>query len=230
MKISIVGLGWFGSELAEVLKDQHEVSGTHRTELNESNTPSDKIMNADVLVLNIPPFSGQLEWFKSWNWQSKTHVVFISSTSVYGQEEGVLDEETSPEPTTDNAKLLVHEETWIKTFPHYTIIRFGGLLGKNRHPGKVLSGRKNLSAGNHPVNLIHLHDAVEFTKLVIEQRREGQCYNLVAPNHPTREKFYQDYCREHGLPLPEFTAESSAGKIVSHEKVSRLYQYKMKLD
>lgn len=230
MKISIVGLGWFGSELAEVLKPQHQVLGTHRTDLNESNTPSESIMDADVFVLNIPPFKNQLAWFKSWHWNKKTHVIFISSTSVYGQEAGLLDEETLPLPSTDNAQLLLQEEEWIKTFPHYTIIRFGGLLGKNRHPGKILSGRKNLNGGNHPVNLIHLDDAVEFTKLVIEQKRQGECYNLVAPEHPTRKDFYRAYCHANELPLPEFDQDQSNGKIISSKKVSGFYQCKKKLE
>lgn len=230
MKISIVGLGWFGSELAEALKPEHQVVGTHRTDLNASNTPSETIMDADAFVLNIPPFENQLEWFKSWNWNKKTHVIFISSTSVYGQDSGLLDEATLPLATTENAQLLLAEEAWIKTFPHYTIIRFGGLLGKNRHPGKVLSGRKDLKNGNHPVNLIHLDDAVEFTKLVIEQKRQGQSFNLVAPEHPTRENFYRAYCHRNEIPLPEFTHDSSAGKIISSKKVAEFYQCKKKLE
>lgn len=228
MKISIVGLGWFGSSLADQLTD-HEVAGTHRTDLNESNTPSAVIMDADVFVLNIPPFIGQLEWFKSWNWNLKTHVIFISSTSVYGQEEGILDESIPPKPTTENAKLLTQEEEWIKTFPHHTVIRFGGLLGKNRHPGKVLSGKKNLSGGNQPVNLLHLDDAVGFTKLVIEDKLQNKTFNLVNPEHPTREAFYQSYARDHNLPIPEFDSSPSSGKTIISALVPAIYAFKVKL-
>lgn len=228
MKISIVGLGWFGSSLAEVLKD-HEVSGTHRTDLNESNTPTDHIMDADVLVLNIPPFKNQLEWFRSWKWQNKTHVIFISSTSVYGQEDGTLDESTLPLPTTENGELLLKEEEWIKNFPHYTIIRFGGLLGKNRHPGKILSGRKNIAGGNAPVNLLHLDDAVGFTKEVIAKKLTKKTFNLVNPEHPTREAFYQSYARENNLELPQFEKSVSNGKIITSLYVPTIYQFTVKL-
>lgn len=228
MKISIVGLGWFGSSLAEVLEG-HEVSGTHRTELNETNKPSAAIMAAEVFVLNIPPFKNQLEWFKSWNWSTKTHVIFISSTSVYGQEAGQLDESILPEPTTENGRLLVQEEEWIKTFPHFTIIRFGGLLGKNRHPGKTLSGRKNISGGNQPVNLLHLDDAVGFTKLVIEKGLKNKTFNLVNPEHPSREAFYQGYALAEKLPLPEFDHSPGPGKSICSELVGDLYEFKVKL-
>lgn len=228
MKISIVGLGWFGSSLAQML-DDHEVSGTHRTDLNETNTPTESIMDADVLVINIPPFKNQLEWFKSWNWSKKTHVIFISSTSVYGQESGDLDESVIPGPNTENGKLLLEEEEWIKTFPFHTVIRFGGLLGKNRHPGKVLSGRKNISGGNQPVNLLHLDDAVGFTKLVIEQKLINRTFNLVNPEHPTREAFYQDYARTHQLPLPEFDHSPMPGKTICSALVENLYEFKVKL-
>lgn len=228
MKISIVGLGWFGSSLAEALAG-HEISGTHRTDLNESNTPSAAIMDADVFVLNIPPFKNQLKWFQSWNWSQKTHVIFISSTSVYGQEAGELDESMAPIPSTENGQLLLQEEEWFKTFPHHTIIRFGGLLGKDRHPGKVLSGRKNLSGGNQPVNLLHLDDAVGFTKLVIEQKLVNRTFNLVNPEHPTREAFYRGYCETHKLPLPEFEHSSMPGKSICSALVENLYEFKVKL-
>lgn len=228
MKISIVGLGWFGSSLAERLEG-HEVSGTHRTDLNKSNTPSEKIMDADVMVLNIPPFEGQLEWFKSWKWQNKTHVIFISSTSVYGQEEGSLNESILPEPATENGKLLVTEEEWIKSFPHHTIIRFGGLLGKDRHPGKTLSGRKNIAGGNQPVNLLHLEDAVGFTNEVIAKKLTNKTFNLVNPEHPTREAFYQDYARQNNLQLPEFEKSLMEGKTITSLYVSSFYQFTVKI-
>lgn len=228
MKISIVGLGWFGSSLAEALAG-HDISGTHRTDLNQSNTPSAAIMEADVLVLNIPPFKDQLKWFQSWNWSQKTHVIFISSTSVYGQETGELDESILPIPSTENGELLLQEEEWIRTFTHHTVIRFGGLLGKNRHPGKVLSGRKNLSGGNRPVNLLHLDDAVGFTKLVIENKLKNRTFNLVNPEHPTREAFYRSYCESQKLPLPEFEIAPLPGKSICSSLVESLYEFKVKL-
>ena len=245
MKISIIGLGWFGSTLAEALKETHTIVGSTRSEekiepfarsgiqaevLNPPLCPSPLLLRADVIVLNIPPFKDQLEWFKSWQWKPEAHVIFISSTSVYGQEEGILTESDPALPESENGHMLVKEEEWIKTLPSYTIIRFGGLFGKARHPGKFLSGRKELSGGNQPVNLIHLDDTVGFVKLVIEKKITGETFNFVSPDHPSRREYYQKYCANNNLPLPEFLDSPVPGKTISQNKASTFYQCKIGLN
>jgi nucleoside-diphosphate-sugar epimerase len=239
MKISIVGLGWFGKALANKLKSKHEILGTTRSqekilafakqnidaeELNLSLTPSENILSSDVIILNIPPFHDQLAWLKSWHWNKKTHVIFISSTSVYGNLTGTVDEQTTPVPDTENAKILMAEENWISSLPHFTIIRFGGLIGEERHPGKILSGRKDIVGGNLPVNLIHLNDCVGFVEQVIDQKLYGETFNLVFPDHPSRKDYYQDHCLKRNLPLPEFLESSEEGKIISDLKTGQHYK------
>jgi nucleoside-diphosphate-sugar epimerase len=238
MKISIVGLGWFGEALALKLKPKHEILGTTRSqdkistfanqniqaeELNLALIPSENIFSSDVIILNIPPFHDQLAWFKSWPWKKTTHVIFISSTSVYGNIAGTVDESTTPIPDTENAKILVAEEDWIASFPAFTIIRFGGLIGASRHPGKILSGRQNVQGGNLPVNLIHLNDCVNFVELIIDKKLTGETFNLVNPEHPSRKAYYQGYCLKHNLALPEFLESSEEGKIISDIKTGQHY-------
>lgn len=239
MNICILGLGWFGAKLAKELKQKHQVSGSTRDPdkkkdfetqsintflLDETLTPPSIAMEADVIVLNIPPFSGQLEWFKSWVMPQKAHIIFISSTSVYGNT-GVLSENDAPLPNTETGKMILSEENWIKSFSRHTIIRFGGLIGPDRHPGKVLSGKKNLISGHLAVNLIHAEDAVGFTKFVIENKVTGT-FNLVAPYHPSRKEYYEAYCKEQGLALPEFLEGPEASKIISSEMVKKIYTFK----
>ena len=244
MKISIIGLGWFGKVLAKELSVTHEIRGTTRSQLkvlaladehisaealSPMDLPSQDLLNADVIVLNIPPFNEQLAWFQSWNWNKKTHVIFVSSTSIYGEVTGTVDENTVPKPDTPNSKILAQEEAWLRSFPLSTIIRFGGLIGKDRHPGKILSGRQNIGGANQPVNLIHLDDCVGFTKLVIEKKMINETFNLVHPDHPKRQDYYQGYCLREKLPLPHFIEDNMEGKIVSSEKVKSLYTFKTSL-
>lgn len=239
MKISVVGLGWFGEALAYKLKSKHEMLGTTRSpekilalgnqniyaeKLSLSSKPSEKILSSNVIVLNIPPFQNQLAWLTSWQWDKTAHVIFVSSTSVYGNLTGPVDESTIPIPDTENAKILAEEESWISSFPFYTIVRFGGLIGANRHPGKILSGRKDIGGGNLPVNLIHLNDCVGFVERVIDQKLCGETFNLVYPDHPSRKAYYQDYCLKHNLPLPEFLDSSENGKIISNVKAGQHYK------
>lgn len=229
MKISIIGLGRFGTLLGkEFLKNNHQILGTTRTLekktkleqeafevslLSFPQKPFD-ILNSEIIVLNIPPFEGQLDWFKSWDWDPKKWIIFISSTSVI------------PQPESRSGELLKEQEHWILShFEAPTILRLGGLFSDTMHPGQYLSGRKNLSGKLWPVNLIHLKDAVGTTKVVIEKNIRGQILDVVADEHPTREEYYTQYCKNHGIPVPEFNQDDgSTGKIVSNLELKKIYQ------
>lgn len=234
MKISVLGLGWYGQKIGEALqKEGHIVSGTTRTpqkkkdledkglhvELLTGAEIPQQIKNCDILILNIPPFEGQLDWFKRWEWNKSTWIIFISSTSAF------------PKPDSRGGEILSEEEHWIKeNFERWTILRFGGLIGDDRHPGKYLSGRKNLPGRKWPVNLIHLEDCVGVTMAVIENKVTGKTINAVADDHPTREEFYTEFCRNKRIPLPEFdSSDESIGKLVSNEAMRVFYRPKVKL-
>lgn len=227
-KISIIGLGWFGEPLAKsLIKQGFEILGTTRTEEKKSEFekhnikvelldypkyPPRDLLNSDIIVLNIPPFAEELEWFESWGWNEKSWIIFISSTSVYAK-------------TTTSASSLKQQESWIQEhFNHWTILRFGGLIGPDRHPGKHLSGRKNLAGRLSPVNLIHLDDCIGVTKTIIAKNIQNEIFNVVSSEHPTREKYYTDYCLKHGLPLPEFDLKDhTVTEVVSNEKLLSIY-------
>ncbi len=219
-KCSIIGLGWYGTPLASsLMQSGFDVCGSTRSLekqeklsqkgiktslLSYPGIPDSELLESDIIVVNIPPFEGQLDWFKSWNWQSKTWTIFISSISVF------------PQPDSKNAELLLEQENWFQThFQNWTVLRLGGLLGNGRHPGKHLSGRKNLPGRLWPVNLIHQDDTVDFTKMVIDQNLTKKIFHVVSDEHPTREDFYTEYCRNSGLPLPEFdNTDFSQGKEI----------------
>lgn len=232
MKISILGLGWYGAPLArELLNDGHEIFGStrsedkikqfnsqniHATQFSFPDLPSKELIDADIVILNIPPFDEELEWFKSFNWNPKTWIVFISSTSVY------------PAPESKSGQLLKAQEDWVQShFEKWTILRFGGLYGAERHPGKYLSGRKNIAGRLNPVNLIHLDDCIGFSKTVIAEKLQNILFNVVSDDHRTKEEFYTEFCRSKALPLPEFDLnDTSSGKIVPNEELKKYYKLK----
>lgn len=227
-----MGLGWYGAPLAaELLKDGHEIFGSTRSEekvqdfksqnikaskFSYPDSPSQDLINADIVILNIPPFEEELDWFKSFNWNPKTWLIFISSTSVY------------PAPESKNAHHLKAQEDWVQNhFEKWTVLRFGGLYGSGRHPGKYLSGRKNLAGRLAPVNLIHLDDCIGFTKVVINQKLQNNLFHVVSDDHRSREEFYSEFCRNAGLPLPEFDMnDSSTGKVVPNDEMKKYYAFK----
>jgi nucleoside-diphosphate-sugar epimerase len=229
MKISVLGLGWFGGPLAKLLiENHHQVLGSTRTPskiesfknqninsrlLEFPNSPSPDLLDADAIILNIPPFDEELDWFKKWEFKKDCWIIFISSTSVY------------PHPESKNAQLLEAQEKWVQnSFENWTILRFGGLMGNGRHPGKYLAGRKNLPGRKWPVNLIHLDDTLAFTKVVLDRQIKHEIIHVVSDEHPTREEFYTDYCKAQNLPLPDFSqADDTSGKVVPHDGVKRYY-------
>ncbi|SHI87075.1 Nucleoside-diphosphate-sugar epimerase [Mesonia phycicola] len=147
-------------------------------------------------------------------------VVFISSTSVF---EDALDfpeyNETSiPNGKSNSAQQLLSVEKLLQSNSHFktTIVRMGGLIGENRHPVKFLSGRKGISSGDAPVNLIQQKDCIALIEKVLELDAFAEVFHGVYPSHPTKKDYYQEQANDRNLELPEFDENStSTGKIIS---------------
>ncbi len=240
MNISILGLGWLGHPLAlTLLKKGHQVRGTTRSEekkrfFESQSIPSDllvypelppgSLFEADAVILNIPPFEGQIEWFKRFQIPRDVQIIFVSSTSVYGNHSELKTEVSEIQMDTQ----LAFEEKWIQeNFKSWCILRCSGLIGGERHPGKSLSGKKNIKGRKHPVNLIHLDDVIGFILTLIDQNVSGQIFNVSSDEHRNKEFFYSDFAQRMGLPLPEFdNADDSDGKTISNEKMKQIYSLK----
>jgi nucleoside-diphosphate-sugar epimerase len=210
-------------------------------------TIEDFLKETDVLVIDIPPglrrdFSTSLEM--TFVNKVKTlipfieksgiqKVVFVSSTSVYGDGFPIVEitEETKPNPDTESGKQLVIVETLLQSNLHFktTVIRFGGLLGDDRHPIKFLAGRTNVENPHAPVNMIEREDCIgiiEETMKQVQHDNWGETFNAVAPQHPTRKAYYHKKAEIFNLPLPTFAEDSeSKGKIISSEKVETILGY-----
>ena len=156
-------------------------------------------------------------------------VLFVSSTSVYGDANNLITEETIPNPDTESGKQLLNAEKLLQENPNFatTILRFGGLIGEDRHPVKFLAGKENLENPDAPVNLIHKKDCIAIIEEIINQSKWNEVFNAVAPFHPTREEYYTKKAIERGLIEPKFNSEKSdIKKIISSEKIKDLLDYK----
>ena len=127
-QITILGLGWLGLPLAKVLFDKgYEITGSTRSAEKlmrllrskytikiikaSKNTVEGNwknfIKGTDVLVINLPPDSkNNNEGYYpmvidqiSQRCDPETKVVFVSSTSVYGDTNEIVTEETLPQPS-----------------------------------------------------------------------------------------------------------------------------------
>ena len=197
----------------------------------------------DVLIIDIPPkvkngdnqsFVVAMENLIRYLENSKVgKVLFVSSISVYGDNEGPVTEETTPDPGTESGKQLaaIEEILLANTRFETTILRFGGLIGDDRHPVKHLAGKENLENPQMPVNLIHLEDCIAIIIKIFEKRLWGEIFNGVAPFHPSRAVYYTQKASKMNLPLPHFSKNnSSTGKVIASGKVEKKLNYSFKLE
>jgi nucleoside-diphosphate-sugar epimerase len=199
--------------------------------------------SSSCLVLDLPPevslgtdyHTGQLESIFDFIRKAPSQpkqLVYVSSTSVYGADQGVVDETIVPRPDGDSGEVLVRAEQMVSAFARsmglgLTIVRPGGLIGPGRHPGLFLAGRRELRNGAAVVNMIHQLDLAEQMAELIASHpvTAGACeiYNAVSSHHPTREEFFVRAARSIGVEPPTFAATDTEApsKIVRAEKIVR---------
>lgn len=191
-----------------------------------------------ILIIDIPPklrgnsnddFVGKIATIIPYIEKSTIeNVLFISSTSVYGDNNSVVTEETEPHPETESGRQLILAEQLLQSNPNFktTLLRFGGLIGEDRHPVKFLAGRENLENPKAPINLIHQKDCIGIILKIIKKECWDETFNAVAPFHPTREDYYTKKARDLNLALPKFNYEMPTfGKTILSEKVEKVLGY-----
>lgn len=211
---------------------------------NVNGNVQDALSGCDVLVLNIPPglrnnseenYVAKIKYLIPHIEASKIKkVLFVSSTSVYADEEALpkITEHTKPNPNTESGRQLLKAEELLQKSQHFktTIVRFSGLFGNNRHPAKQLSGKTNLKNADAPVNLIHLTDATSIIEKIIEQDVFGETFNASSSPHPTKQFYYTSVCKSMEIPLPQYDLSNiNKGKIILSDKLEQLLNYEFKI-
>lgn len=192
------------------------------------------LFQSEVLVVNIPPRtrSGngafhleQIKYLRGLIANSPIQkVIFVSSTGVYPEvtsdekysEDFTLSLENTGNDTLFRAEQLMNKD---RNFD-LTIIRFGGLLGDDRIPGKYFSRKENV-AGHTRVNFIHRNDAVRMLTWVIEHELWNETFNGVAPVHPLRKEIYEKNAAELGIAPPSSYQNEAEGndRLIDSEKI-----------
>lgn len=199
--------------------------------------------DADLLIVNIPPGRSRdnvedyhLQQIQAVVDQITTSsikwVIFISSTSVYPEKPGIVDEEDTKSGgavrASGNALLKAEQLLQSQDFDT-TIVRFGGLYGYDRHPAKHLAGKKNISDGEAPVNLIHRDDCIGIISTIIDKDTRNQVFNGVSDGHPPKKVYYRAAAETLGLTPPTFESancdQKENFKIVSNRKIKHILGY-----
>ncbi len=196
-----------------------------------------EFLRADCLVVSFPPrlragqeanYLPQINVLATALRQSPVKLVlFISSTSVYREVNSVIIEANDSDVLITESALYEAEIILQKNLPHKTIIlRFGGLVGGERHPGRFLAGKTEVPQPNAPVNLLHLDDCLAICARIIAGPVHNEIYNAVADKHPTRQEFYTAAAKALQLLPPQFASQTNpCFKIISNEKIKAALSY-----
>lgn len=200
-KVLIAGCGDVGSRLAiRLAQEGHEVFGLRRspfvlpgvTTLQGDLTRPDSLILPDaldiVVILPAPDghdagayrrtyHDGTQHLLQALSGQSIRHVFWVSSTSVYGQEDGSqVDEDSVAHPASPTARVLLESEALVRAaaWPA-TIVRCSGLYG----PGRwrllrwVEEGRPVQAEPPAWTNRLHVDDAAGILAFLIVRSLAG---------------------------------------------------------
>ena len=167
--------------------------------------------------------------------QRTQKIIYLSSTSVYGQSAGEwVDESSVCEPERENGQICLEAELLFQQHglmpsgkPSETatavILRLAGIYG----PGRLLARMLQLKAGEplagRPdawLNLIHVEDIVN-TILKCDTDIQLESHYLVSDSRPiTRREYYETLARLVKAPLPQFAEEAPGQPAL---KTSRMH-------
>lgn len=254
--ISILGCGWLGKPLAKhFLNRGFEVKGSTTTPekvdslkengitpylLNSKNLDEEQygeFLNTDVVVVTISPQSKQVmgKLARDIANSPAAKAIFVGSTAVYPNTGGEMtesDAEYIKSPHSGRVMKELEDAFLEQDNLNTTVVRFGGLFGPGRTPGKFMAGFKGLSGGEKPVNMIHLDDCIGIIETIVDQNAYGEVFNACAPEHPLRKDFYVEAAVKAGVAPPEFLKpeeeDVSKFKIVNSDKLIEELNYNFK--
>lgn len=229
MQIMILGLGRLGQDLLTYFESLgHHVQGTTTKDWQLGETLPDKyesfLERADFVVETIPPVEGLLDRLhdlisKTPSLQKRPFYV-CNSISLYGKNQGEVDESTPPSPETDRGReLLKLEDSLTENFKNVVSLRLGGLFSDSRHPVHYLAGRKDLSGKGEFLNGVHHLDIARALLHLFENKIQHQRVNIVWDQYPEKSQFYNKAAEKLNLSRPEYKNESNPNKKIIHSKV-----------
>ena len=168
-------------------------------------------------------------------------VVFISSTSVYRQTNGVwVSENDDASPENGTSKILWEaEQTMSAIKPPVTILRSSGIYGPDRGHlfRRFMSGNAAIEGeGKRYLNMVHRDDLVGSIVSALELAEDSGLYNITDDEPVTQFSFYKWLSEATGQPTPPFVPEPDpstrmrglTNKRVSNKHFKESFGYKYK--
>lgn len=236
-KAGIIGCGWLGSKIAEVLSENFEIYTTTTTPdkaellisrgfhphiinfpdylLTEKHRQWQVINDLEVLIITIP-LSGKSCCPSSLYNRIQNLLSFIGDFSgqIFLMSSTGVYPDLSQEFTEENISPddISGERTIKNRYPQVNILRLAGLMGGDR-----LLSKYHVSNLEFFANHIHYVDVCSVIEKMIEQESQSKIYNVVAPLHPTKSEVINaqksiDSIKEIGEPIGK---KISSSKLIS---------------
>lgn len=175
-----------------------------------------------------------VDWLASENESTRKpgapRFLYTSSTSVYGQNDGSVVDETSPtEPTAETAQVLLEAERALLANAEQRnfsalILRVAAIYGPGRGYWfkQFMSGEARLEGkGERILNMIHRDDVIGSIIAALEHGRPGNIYNAVDDEPVSQFDFFSCLATTLGKPMPDSVSENAARKRgVTNKRVS----------
>jgi nucleoside-diphosphate-sugar epimerase len=170
-----------------------------------------------------------------------SHLIYISSTGVYGDFGGQwIDETVLTNPTRDGGKACVEAEQRIAASrfgDRATILRFAGIYGPGRVPTRSLieEGKWKKLSPNGYLNLIHVDDGAGIVELLSNEPSAAESskfetFNVSDGAPPLRREYYEFIANQFGVDkipwdlsdsAPEDSRASSSKRVSNRKLVQR---------
>jgi nucleoside-diphosphate-sugar epimerase len=242
--ISILGCGWLGAELAtELVYAGFQVYGSTTTssklntlkqkgvtpfliDIIDDNLNISKFLSTDILIIAITSknITAIINLISKIENSKVSKVLFVSSTSVYPNTNGIVTEQTE----TNNTILAKIEDLFLSNRNFKTtIVRFGGLFGYDRNPGNFFKNGKIIDNPEGFINFIHRDDCIQIIKQIILKNTWNNIFNACSNSHPTRREFYTNEFRKLGRKSIVFNENADNHfKIVNSQKLEDTLGYR----
>ena len=251
MRVLIAGCGDVGNVLATaLLQDGHTVYGLKRdistlpdgvqpigADLLNPATLIDLPVDIDSLIFMPTPASRdqasyEAIFIQGWKnlWaglkQSPDRVLMVSSTAVYGEDQGgIVDEETGPDPTRFNGKVLLKMEQLAgRCTENLVVVRISGIYGPGRERLIRLATSDGLEVQQTPpyfTNRIHRDDAAAVLKHLLAIERPEALYLATDDQPAPRYEVVEWLAKIQGNASPKGLVDENAsrGKRVSNRRL-----------
>lgn len=143
---------------------------------------------------------------------SVSKFIYISSTGVYGQDDGQwVDEDSACQPIRSGGKACLAAEQLVWQHQQAIILRLAGIYGPGRIPrrAELQAGQPMAATGSGYLNLIHVDDAAAVVVKAAADAKPPALYVVSDGQPATRRQYYDELARLLHTSPPNFTSPSS---------------------